>query len=94
MLGYPDEAVSDDDAALLDYTTSKVGGHPDWINPRTPEEDPSCLVCRGSPVLLAQIYAPLEAKSLHRTLYLFACTKPSCQNNPHRYFKHSSQTVN
>ena len=39
------------------------------------------ICCQAKPDVL-QIYAPLEGKSLHRTLYVFTCSKQACQNNP------------
>ena len=89
MLGYPDEFVEDD--SVLDFKTSKVGGRPSWLESDfQPPESLACPSCKppsapSPPVLLAQIYAPLEAKSLHRTIYIFTCPKQECQNNPNRY---------
>jgi len=84
MLGYPDEVVEND--SVLDFQTSKVGGIPSWIG--TGCQAMSCPKCKssGTPLLLAQIYAPLEAKSLHRTLYIFTCSKNNCQNDPNSWW--------
>jgi len=85
MLGYPDEYI--DDESTLDFRTSKIGGRPNWFQKEeeaSPLETLKCKVCqaRGCGRLVAQIYAPLEGKSLHRTLYVFTCSKQACQNNP------------
>jgi len=77
LLGVGDEEVADYDT---DFTTSKVGGAPDWPDPASPPPLPLCAMCSASLSLICQIYCPLAASPYHRTLYVFACTRPQCWN--------------
>ncbi|CAH0583037.1 unnamed protein product [Chrysodeixis includens] len=77
-LGYEDEAISDKNHTLSNYTVNKIGGLPDWPpldNLLFPSKCPLCGLHR---VLVVQCYAPLDNSVYHRTLYVFACINPNC----------------
>uniref|UniRef100_A0A146M603 Programmed cell death protein 2-like n=1 Tax=Lygus hesperus TaxID=30085 RepID=A0A146M603_LYGHE len=78
LLGYEDEPISDIYKDQVDYTTNKIGGHPDW--PGDAPTAVTCKLCNLSLPLVLQIYAPLDNSPYHRTLYLFACINPHCWN--------------
>lgn len=82
LLGYVDEQISTTHAPTS-YTTSKIGGHPDWCNSGC--AIPMCKRCgrRQSPVI--QLYCPLDGSQYHRTLYIFACVTQECWNKPHSW---------
>ncbi|XP_065201669.1 programmed cell death protein 2-like [Planococcus citri] len=78
LLGFVDEPITDNYKEEVDYTTNKLGGHPDWITAQT-DSTIICKVCRSVTPLLLQIYAPVTEKiNQHRTLYIFACLNPTC----------------
>ncbi|KAL4240870.1 programmed cell death protein [Mactra antiquata] len=72
--------------------TNKIGGIPDWP---FKEEYPSpvCQLCGHSKSLVVQLYCPLECSSYHRTLYVFACPKPSCWNKTESWTVYRCQKV-
>ncbi|BES91579.1 Programmed cell death protein 2, C-terminal putative domain [Nesidiocoris tenuis] len=78
LLGYEDESISEKYKDQVDYTTNKIGGHPDW--PGDAPTAVTCKLCNLSLPLVLQIYAPLDNSPYHRTLYLFACINPQCWN--------------
>lgn len=78
LLGFPDEEIC---GKQVDYTTSKIGGHPNWTSSGPPPGTNRCPLCsHNSVALVAQIYAPLEGSAYHRTLYVLACLQPQCWN--------------
>uniref|UniRef100_A0A182Y149 Uncharacterized protein n=1 Tax=Anopheles stephensi TaxID=30069 RepID=A0A182Y149_ANOST len=64
------------------FFRSKVGGKPAWLElKRLPKpEDLLCGQCNEPLGFLCQVYAPVEGNdnSFHRTLYLFVCLTPAC----------------
>ena len=83
LLGYLDEKISPeiDLNDQTDYTTSKIGGLPNWIVDIPAVSELACSICQSPTQLLCQIYAPLENSPFHRTLYIFACIQPPCWND-------------
>ncbi|TRY72459.1 hypothetical protein TCAL_10545 [Tigriopus californicus] len=80
LLGYPDELIGPESAQHLDFTTSKIGGKPNWPPNASTQLDLKCHCCGHTTVLVTQIYAPLDGSVFHRTLYMFACLSPGCWN--------------
>ncbi|XP_014232777.1 programmed cell death protein 2-like [Trichogramma pretiosum] len=80
-LGYDEEYVNEKLSSLVDFTTNKIGGKPNWHNDQTKLESPQCRLCGLHQVLALQIYAPLDNSKYHRTLYIFACLNPNCWNH-------------
>ncbi|XP_033225155.1 programmed cell death protein 2-like [Belonocnema kinseyi] len=78
-LGFEDEYVTDKNRSLVNFTTDKIGGKPDWHSDKT-ISCPQCRLCGLHQILALQIYAALENSKYHRTLYIFACTNPNCWN--------------
>ena len=85
LLGYLDEKISPEVEHLvqdqIDYTTSKIGGLPNWIVNVPALSELACQICQSPSQLVCQIYAPLENSPFHRTLYIFACIQPPCWND-------------
>ncbi|KAK2584828.1 hypothetical protein KPH14_007140 [Odynerus spinipes] len=79
-LGYEDDYVMDKHRNLVNFTTNKIGGVPDWHGKNTPSS-PQCRLCGLYQLLALQLYAPLENSKYHRTLYIFACINPNCWNH-------------
>ncbi|XP_008205252.1 programmed cell death protein 2-like [Nasonia vitripennis] len=79
-LGYEDEYVTEKHRSLLNFTTNKIGGKPDWHNDQMTLIAPQCRLCGLHQLLALQIYAPLENSKYHRSLYIFACMNPNCWN--------------
>jgi len=88
FLGYPDERV---EGRATDFTTSKLGGSPDWCVLNTTNPNPVCSVCSSVQSLVSQIYAPLHNSVYHRTLYIFCCVQPSCWNDSRSWTCYRSQ---
>ena len=84
LFGYLDEKISPEVEHLvqdqIDYTTSKIGGLPNWIVNVPALSELACQICQSPTQLVCQIYAPLENSPFHRTLYIFACIQPPCWN--------------
>ncbi|XP_076043501.1 programmed cell death 2 like trus [Oratosquilla oratoria] len=80
LLGYVDEQINSHNRHLVNYTTNKIGGLPDWCSGTC--KIPSCVRCGRTQSLVAQIYAPLQGSPYHRTLYFFACVTRECWNRP------------
>uniref|UniRef100_A0A182S8E8 MYND-type domain-containing protein n=1 Tax=Anopheles maculatus TaxID=74869 RepID=A0A182S8E8_9DIPT len=68
------------------FFRSKVGGKPAWLElKRLPKpDDLLCGQCNEPLGFLCQVYAPVEGNdnSFHRTLYLFVCLTPACNQTP------------
>ncbi|XP_011499463.1 PREDICTED: programmed cell death protein 2-like [Ceratosolen solmsi marchali] len=79
-LGYEDEHVTEKHRSLINFTTNKIGGKPDWHNEQMTLAAPQCRLCGLHQLLALQIYAPLDNSKYHRTLYIFVCTNPNCWN--------------
>ncbi|KAF7400471.1 hypothetical protein HZH66_005655 [Vespula vulgaris] len=79
-LGYEDDYVTDKHRNLINFTTNKIGGFPDWHGKNT-LSSPQCRLCGLHQLLALQLYAPLENSKYHRTLYIFACINPNCWNH-------------
>lgn len=78
LLGFEDECVTDKHKSLLNFSTNKIGGKPDW--PVDGVATPVCKLCGLTLPLVLQIYAPLENNPYHRTLFVFGCVNPNCWN--------------
>ncbi|XP_066598322.1 programmed cell death protein 2-like [Prorops nasuta] len=78
-LGYEDERVTDKHRCLVNYTTNKIGGQPNWHEKIT-FSSLKCKLCGLQQILALQLYAPLENSKYHRTLYIFTCVNPNCWN--------------
>ncbi|XP_014217503.1 programmed cell death protein 2-like [Copidosoma floridanum] len=79
-LGYEDEFIVEKHRSLVNFTTNKIGGRPDWPREQIKLNAPQCRLCGLHQLLTLQIYAPLEGSKYHRTLYIFACVNPNCWN--------------
>ncbi|XP_012252253.2 programmed cell death protein 2-like [Athalia rosae] len=79
-LGYEDECVTEKHRSLVNFTTNKIGGKPDWHCGKTSIKTPQCTLCGLQQLLALQIYAPLDNSKYHRTLYIFTCINPNCWN--------------
>ncbi|XP_015522631.2 programmed cell death protein 2-like [Neodiprion pinetum] len=79
-LGYEDECVTEKYRCLVNFTTNKIGGKPDWHYSKTSDSTPRCSLCGLQQLLALQVYAPLENSKYHRTLYIFTCINPNCWN--------------
>ncbi|KAI0641854.1 programmed cell death protein 2 [Trametes meyenii] len=78
-LGVPDGPVDELDT-LLDPSVSRIGGHPTFLSfPQPPATHATCPNCSQPMELLIQIWCPLEESPNDRALYVWACTKGSCQ---------------
>ncbi|KAJ3677343.1 hypothetical protein LUZ60_003067 [Juncus effusus] len=82
MLGLPGQWAKNYHEKADHYTT-KIGGVADWpeLDSEVSEELVQCCLCGAKLFLVLQIYAPLKNIE-ERVIYLFACTKPECGNNP------------
>ncbi|XP_037775681.1 programmed cell death protein 2-like [Penaeus monodon] len=83
LLGYVDEQITSKYQQVVNFTTSKVGGAPDWCISGT--SVPICKRCGRRQSLVIQIYCPLEGSPYHRTLFIFACVTQECWNRPHSW---------
>lgn len=90
LLGYEDEPITDKHKDIVDFTTNKIGGKPDW--PGDAPTAVTCKLCGLNLPLVLQIYAPLDFTSFHRTLYIFACINPNCWNQNGSWVCLRSQT--
>ncbi|PIK60517.1 putative programmed cell death protein 2-like [Apostichopus japonicus] len=63
------------------WSTNKIGGVPDWMEPGGQHHHPTCPLCKNQLYLIVQIYCPLSGSPYHRTIYVFACTEKPCQQN-------------
>ncbi|XP_015590316.1 programmed cell death protein 2-like [Cephus cinctus] len=79
-LGYEDEYVTEKHRSLVNFTTNKIGGKPDWHNTKGLLSAPQCRLCGLYQLLALQLYVPLDNSKYHRTLYIFACINPNCWN--------------
>ncbi|XP_017139969.2 programmed cell death protein 2-like [Drosophila miranda] len=79
-LGYEDEEITVKQEQLLNSSTNKIGGLPDW--PRHEVTVPACPLCGTVRPLIVQMYAPLDRSQFHRNLYVFGCVSPACSQNP------------
>ncbi|CAH2981775.1 unnamed protein product [Chilo suppressalis] len=77
-LGYEDEIIGDKSLQVLNYTTNKIGGTPDWPPLENIQFSSKCPLCGLHRLLVVQCYAPIEKSIYHRTLYVFACINPNC----------------
>ncbi|XP_069692515.1 programmed cell death protein 2-like [Periplaneta americana] len=91
LLGFEDECITEKHKSLVNFTTNKVGGKPDWPVDGIPQ--PLCQLCGLSLPLVLQIYAPLENSPYHRTLYLFGCINPNCWNQNESWVCIRSQSL-
>ncbi|GLG94755.1 Programmed cell death protein 2-like [Gryllus bimaculatus] len=91
LLGFEDECITEKHKSLVNFTTNKIGGKPDW--PADGISAPICKLCGLSLPLVVQIYAPLENNPHHRTLYLFGCVNPNCWNQNDSWTCIRSQTL-
>ncbi|XP_071450852.1 programmed cell death protein 2-like [Hetaerina americana] len=91
LLGFEEEKVTEKNKCLVDFTSSKIGGKPDWPFKGAP--DVYCRVCGLYLPLVLQIYAPLENSPYHRTLYLFGCVNPKCWNRSESWVCLRSQVL-
>lgn len=79
LLGLPD-GVIDDDADLRDAAVSRIGGSPALITPTEPSYTSSfCKICNQPMELLVQLLCPFEQSPYDRALYIWGCSKSSCQ---------------
>jgi len=88
LLGFQDEIMASD---TDHYTTSKIGGRPDWCGGSSAL--PQCGVCGADLLLVTQIYAPLSSSPYHRTLYVFGCIQPPCWNLSESWACYRSQCM-
>ncbi|XP_012271287.1 programmed cell death protein 2-like [Orussus abietinus] len=79
-LGYEDEFIMEKHRTLVNFTTNKIGGKPDWHNNETIPSAPQCRLCGLYQLLVLQLYVPLDVSKYHRTLYIFSCINPNCWN--------------
>jgi len=77
LLGFADELMETD---REHFTTSKIGGFPDWCTAAQDPPVPLCGECGSELLLVTQIYAPLSSSLYHRTLYIFGCVQTICWN--------------
>ena len=63
-----------------EFTPSKIGGNPAWINKKgIPDAQLTCNQCSTPYCFIGQVYSNLEhLPDYHRMLYLFACVSPQC----------------
>lgn len=90
LLGICDSKVSPN------YTqspyTNKIGGIPNWpVNVKV--STPSCQVCGELQNLVVQLYCCLEKSAYHRTLYVFACSNPTCWNHQQSWTVYRCQSL-
>ncbi|XP_052071347.1 programmed cell death protein 2-like isoform X1 [Mytilus californianus] len=84
LLGIIDEPCS---SLQINWSSNKIGGHPDWIIPQT---SPSCSECNKPMVLVVQLYCPLDGSVYHRTLYAFTCV--NCKGNKWTVIRQQTQS--
>ncbi|XP_063444401.1 programmed cell death protein 2-like [Mytilus trossulus] len=85
LLGIIDEPCS---SLQIDFSSSKIGGNPDWIIPQT---NPLCAECDKPMVLVVQLYCPLDGSIYHRTLYVFTCV--NCKDNKWTVIRQQSLSI-
>ncbi|KAH8795892.1 programmed cell death protein 2 [Flagelloscypha sp. PMI_526] len=78
-LGLPDGSV-EDPADLRDAAVSRIGGSPALLTrPEPPFSSSFCKICNQPMELLVQLLSPFEDSPFDRALYIWGCSKPSCQ---------------
>ncbi|CAL8322845.1 unnamed protein product [Gadus morhua 'NCC'] len=71
---------------------SKIGDQPD-VFPGGSRPSTDCPLCGVPLVHVVQVYCPLEGSPYHRTLHLFACTRPACSGRPRAWRVLRSQAL-
>lgn len=83
LLGIPDGAV--DDADINDTAVSRIGGHPAFLPSQEPSlSSASCNSCSNTMELLVQMWCPFEDSPHDRALYIWGCSRGSCQKKDGR----------
>ncbi|XP_064414558.1 programmed cell death protein 2-like isoform X2 [Latimeria chalumnae] len=75
LLGIQDVAISQKHET--NWRTNKIGSSPDCV-PTITMQYPLCGVCSAPLFHILQVYCPLEGSPYHRTINVFACTRPEC----------------
>ncbi|KAH7914626.1 programmed cell death protein 2 [Hygrophoropsis aurantiaca] len=79
LLGFPDGSVKAE-SDLKDAAVSRIGGYPAFLPSREPSISSSqCKNCSYPMELLAQIWCPFEDSPHDRALYVWACSRSTCQ---------------
>ncbi|KIM21253.1 hypothetical protein M408DRAFT_304973 [Serendipita vermifera MAFF 305830] len=78
-LGIPSDAI-DNEEDIQDPYVSRIGGTPAFLSYPHPSPDASkCKVCNSPSELLVQILCNLEDNPFERVLYVWGCSKSTCQ---------------
>lgn len=78
LLGVPDGPISSS-TELLDAAVSRIGGHPAFLTAPAPVESSQCKNCDFPMELLVQLWCPLEDSPMDRALYIWGCSRSTCQ---------------
>ncbi|EJD53421.1 hypothetical protein AURDEDRAFT_111031 [Auricularia subglabra TFB-10046 SS5] len=79
QLGLPDGPM-ESGTHLLNPTYSRFGGQPVLLTAHPPPTDvANCKNCAEPMELVAQLWCPLEESPLDRVLYMWACSRGTCQ---------------
>lgn len=82
LLAVPDGPISPESSDAKSALVSLIGGYPTF--PPLPSvakapETICCGICHQPIPLLAQVYCPPEGGENDRTVYVWACPRPTCQ---------------
>jgi pre-rRNA-processing protein TSR4 len=79
LLGIPDGVV-ETETDIKDAAVSRIGGHPAMLPSREPPFSSSqCKICSYPMELLVQVWCPLEDSPMDRALYIWGCSRSTCQ---------------
>ncbi|KAG8834263.1 hypothetical protein FRC17_009272 [Serendipita sp. 399] len=78
-LGVPSDRI-EDESDLHDAYVSRIGGTPAFLGyPHPPLDFSKCKICKEPAELLVQILCNLEESPFERVLYVWGCSKATCQ---------------
>ncbi|KAJ7994410.1 hypothetical protein DPEC_G00248990 [Dallia pectoralis] len=81
LIGLCDGAI-DSKNYRTSYLTNKIGDKPDTFPILSSWHNPGCGLCSAALGHVLQVYCPLAGSPYHRTLNVFACTRPQCSGKP------------
>ena len=79
LLAVPDGPIDASSADAKSALVSLIGGYPTFPSAAKAPEEIRCGICHQAIPLLAQVYCPPEGGENDRTVYVWACPRPTCQ---------------
>ena len=79
LLAVPDGAIDASSADAKSALVSLIGGYPTFPSAAKAPEEIRCGICHQAIPLLAQVYCPPEGGENDRTVFVWACPRPTCQ---------------